>query len=145
MKVKKRTLLLVAGGVWAFAGGNVLRIGVLAYAGGAAGWLLLLSLGVFALFQRLVFAPMVKKHTARILGYGQERLFFLRFFDRRSFCIMGGMIALGVGLRASGLCPQTVIAVLYTGLGASLLLAGVLFLVQYLRQPSAPPEQGAAG
>ena len=32
----------------------------------------------------------------------------------------------GIGLRLSGLAPEQFIAVFYTGLGASLLLAGVL-------------------
>lgn len=33
----------------------------------------------------------------------------------------------GIGLRVSGLVPERFIAVFYTGLGASLLLAGLLF------------------
>ena len=37
------------------------------------------------------------------------------------------MMSGGIGLRASGLAPERFIAVFYTGLGASLLLAGLLF------------------
>lgn len=37
------------------------------------------------------------------------------------------MMSGGIGLRLSGLAPERFIAVFYTGLGASLLLAGVLF------------------
>jgi len=33
----------------------------------------------------------------------------------------------GIGLRVSGLAPERFIAVFYTGLGAALLLAGLLF------------------
>ena len=33
----------------------------------------------------------------------------------------------GIGLRVSGLAPDRFIAVFYTGLGAALLLAGLLF------------------
>lgn len=37
----------------------------------------------------------------------------------------------GIGLRASGLAPERFIAVFYTGLGASLLIAGLLFGCNY--------------
>ena len=59
---------------------------------------------------------------------GQKILFINRIlFDGKSFLIMVFMIAFGIGLRASGLAPEGFIAVFYTGLGASLLLAGALF------------------
>ena len=41
------------------------------------------------------------------------------------------MMTGGIGLRASGLALEGFIAVFYTGLGASLLLAGVLFGVNF--------------
>ena len=41
------------------------------------------------------------------------------------------MIAFGIGLRASGLAPEGFIAVFYTGLGASLLTAGLRFYWQF--------------
>lgn len=47
----------------------------------------------------------------------------------KSFLIMVFMIAFGIGLRASGLAPEGFIAVFYTGLGASLLTAGLRFLL----------------
>ena len=37
------------------------------------------------------------------------------------------MMTGGIGLRASGLAPERFIDVFYTGLGAALLLAGLLF------------------
>ena len=40
---------------------------------------------------------------------------------------MAVMMTGGIGLRASGLAPERFIAVFYTGLGASLLLSGLLF------------------
>ena len=36
-------------------------------------------------------------------------------------------MTLGIALRAGGLAPEGFIAVFYTGLGGSLLLAGLLF------------------
>ena len=40
---------------------------------------------------------------------------------------MAVMMTGGIGLRVSGLAPERVIAVFYTGLGGALLLAGLLF------------------
>lgn len=40
---------------------------------------------------------------------------------------MAVMMPGGIGLRVSGLAPDRFIAVFYTGLGAALLLAGLLF------------------
>ena len=40
---------------------------------------------------------------------------------------MAVMMTGGIALRASGIAPERFIAVFYTGLGASLLLAGLLF------------------
>lgn len=132
MNVNKRTLLAIACLVWAIAGYNVLRIGVLAYSQYLSVLNFVLSLVVFLVFQTFVFGKLVKKHTNRILGYKEERQFFLKFFDVKSFVIMAVMIALGVSIRAFDLAPQRFIAVFYTGLGSSLLLAGILFEVNYL-------------
>ena len=69
----------------------------------------------------------MKKHTNRIHSYVEERHFFLKFFDGKAFVIMAVMMSGGIGLRVSGLVPERFIAAFYTGLGASLLLAGLLF------------------
>lgn len=131
--VKKPTLLLLACLVWAAAGFNILRIGLSCYPGRLNLPNLLLSVVVFELFRRFVFTRLVYKHTARILSYEEERKFFLNFFDAPSFAIMAVMMTGGIGLRASGLAPQGFIAVFYTGLGASLLLAGLLFGHRFVR------------
>ena len=86
MKVKRDTLLLLACLVWGAAGFNILRIGLAVYPAFRTALNFCLSALVFAVFQRFVFGPLVKKHTARIRAYED-----------------------------------------YTGLGASLLLAGALF------------------
>lgn len=135
--VKKRTLLLLACLVWAAAGFNILRIGLLCYPGYLNLINLLLSAVVFELFRRFIFGRLVHKHTARILAYEQERQFFWRFFDAPSFAIMAVMMSGGIGLRASGLAPRVFIAVFYTGLGAALLLAGLLFGLRFVRAEQA--------
>ena len=133
MHVKLNTLLLLACLVWSAAGFNILRIGVMAYPAHLAVVNYLLSLLVFAVFQWFIFGKLVKKHTARIGAYQEERHFFLKFFDGKSFAIMAVMMSGGIGLRASGLAPEQFIAVFYTGLGAALLLAGLLFGRNYIR------------
>ena len=127
MKVKRNTLLLLACLVWSAAGFNILRIGLMSYPAYRSVMNYLLSVLVFAVFQLFVFGKLVKKHTARISGYEEERHFFLKFFDKKAFAIMAVMMSGGIGLRASGFAPERFIAVFYTGLGASLLLAGLLF------------------
>ena len=133
LQVHKNTLILIAGIVWAIAGFNIVRIGLIAYQGNFTWWRGLLSIAVYAAFQVFIFGKMVKKHTDRILQYEEVRQNFFRFFDAKSYLIMAFMMTLGIGLRVSGLVPNTFIAFFYTGLGASLLTAGVLFLISYAR------------
>ena len=127
MKIKRNTLLLLACLVWSAAGFNILRIGLMAYPAYRTVGNYLLSALIFAVFQVFIFGKLVKKHTARISTYREEQHFFLKFFDGRSFAIMAFMMAGGIALRSSGLAPEQFIAFFYTGLGASLLLAGLLF------------------
>ena len=131
MKVKRDTLLLIACLVWSAAGFNILRIGILAYPDYLGILNYLLSLVVFTVFQVFIFGKLVKKHSARIGAYEEERHFFLKFFDAKSFAIMAFMMTGGIALRSSGIAPDRFIAVFYTGLGASLLLAGLLFGCNY--------------
>ncbi|MCI9074730.1 MAG: hypothetical protein HFH10_02835 [Dorea sp.] len=127
MKVKRNTLLLIACLVWCAAGFNIFRIGYLAYQSYVTTWNLLTSGVVFAVFQKFIFGKLVKKHSERIRNYTEDKQFFLKFFDGKSFAIMFFMMAGGIGIRTSGLAPERFIAVFYSGLGASLLLAGILF------------------
>ncbi|MBS5165668.1 MAG: hypothetical protein KHY77_07940 [Butyricicoccus pullicaecorum] len=136
MKVKKRTLLLLAALIWGVAGFNILRIGMVSYVGYTGVFNFILSAVVFLLFQTFVFGPLVRRHTIRILGYPEEKQFFLKFFDCKSFLIMAFMMTFGIGLRASGLAPVRFIAVFYTGLGAALFVAGLLFGKNYLVKKS---------
>lgn len=95
MKVKRNTLLLIACLVWSAAGFNILRIGVLAYPAYLRVWNFLLSALVFTVFQIFIFGRLIKKHTTRIGGYGEERHFFMKFFDVKSFLIMAVMMSGG--------------------------------------------------
>lgn len=133
MKVKKEHLLLIACFVWAAAGFNILRIGIMAYTSYLSALNIILSAVVFGIFQCFIFGRLVRKHTKRITDYEEEKQFFLNFFDLKSFAIMALMMTGGIYLRTSGLCPERFIAVFYSGLGASLLLAGILFGRNYFK------------
>lgn len=133
MKVNRNTLLLLACLVWSAAGFNVLRIGLLTYSSYVSVLNFLLSGLVFIIFQVFIFGKLVRKHTARVNAYSEERQFFLKFFDGKSFVIMAVMMTGGIGLRISGIAPDRFIAVFYSGLGASLFLAGILFGCHYIK------------
>lgn len=109
-----------------------------------AGWVspavpLLCAAVVFGLFFGLIFYKMVKKHCRRIRAYEQARIPFYRFFDRKSYLIMAFMITFGVTLRASNLIPPLYLGTFYTGLGASLMGAGIFFLIRWARRYAAAP------
>ena len=142
--VKKNTLLLLACLVWSAAGFNILRIGLSAYPAYRTLVNYLLSAVVFAVFQKFIFGKLVKKHTARISAYEEELHFFLKFFDVKSFIIMAVMMSSGIWLRSSGIAPDRFIAVFYTGLGASLLTAGIRFGYQFVRAVIAAGEEKTA-
>ena len=141
MKVKRNTLLLLACLIWSAAGFNILRIGLMAYPAYRAGINYLLSTLVFVVFQVFIFGKLVKKHTARIGAYEEEFHFFLKFFDKKSFAIMAVMMTGRIWLRSSGLAPERFIAFFYTGLGASLLLAGLLFGRNFAKAAVAAKEK----
>ncbi|MFR4758304.1 MAG: hypothetical protein ACLT9P_09655 [Evtepia gabavorous] len=80
MQVKEHPAAPGLPGLDCGGGLNILRIGLLAYATQVSLPHILLSLLVFFLFQVFVFGRLVGKHTRRILGYWEDRQFFLRFF-----------------------------------------------------------------
>lgn len=133
LKVNKNNLLLIAGLVWGFAGFNILRIGIVEYRDNLNLLNILISLAIFILFQTLIFGKMVKKHTVRIKEYEEDKQYFYKFFDKKSYFIMAFMIAFGIGLRASRIVPEVFIAVFYTGLGVSLFTAGILFIINFFK------------
>ena len=87
-----------------------------------------------------------RQHTiaSRISAYEEEPHLFLKFFDVKSFIIMAVMMSGGIWLRSSGLAPDRFIAVFYTGLGASLLTAGIRFGYQFVRAVIAAGEEKTA-
>lgn len=133
MKVRKDWLLFIAGIVWLIAGGNIFHIAIQA---GHGVWHLLsvvVAIVVFALFFFLIFGRLVGKHTNRILGFHDEKVWVFHFFDIKSYLIMFFMITLGVTIRSFHLMPDHCIAMFYAGLGSALVAAGVAFLYQFVK------------
>ncbi|WP_041703445.1 hypothetical protein [Lachnoclostridium phytofermentans] len=133
-KIKKRNLLLLASVVWLLAGFNILRIGIITYKDNLTIINLFISIVIFILFWFMVFGKLVRKHTYRIINYKEEKQLFLKFFDIKSFFIMAFMISFGIGIRISNIFPDLYIAVFYSGLGAALFLAGLLFGYNFFTQ-----------
>ena len=133
-RVKKRTLLAIAGCVWLVAGFNVARLGVLSYIALSeiTPLHILLSVVVFCAFG-FMFYKMSIKHSRRITGYEEETRPFWNFFDLKAYIIMAVMMGGGIWLRNSGLAPEVFIAVFYTGLGCALAGAGVIFWIMFFR------------
>ena len=128
MKIKKRTLLLLAAIVWMIAGFNILRIGIETYAAYKSVINFILSLLVFLFFWFMIFYKLTVKHTDRIQNYQEERQFFLNFFDLKSFLIMAFMITFGITIRTFHLLPDRFIAVFYTGWAQLCFLQGSLLV-----------------
>lgn len=131
--IKKHYLLLIASAVWMIAGLNVFRIGVNLYLPFISPFNLFLSLLVFLFFIGAIFYRLTIKHTTRILSYSQDKQFFLKFFDLKSFILMATMMIGGSLIRVYHLLPNKFIAVFYSGLGAALFLAGIIFSYHYFK------------
>ena len=133
MKVEKKYLLIIAGFVWLIAGTNITEIGLQA---NDFGWKLYILIGaviVYLIFHNMVFRKMVKKHTARICSYPDEKQSVFRFFDKQAYLIMAFMMTMGIGLRQLNVLPKVFINVFYSGLGVSLMIAGISFFINYFR------------
>lgn len=114
------------------AGFNVFKIGIDTYMNYISVINIILSFLIFSVFWYMVFYKLVLKHTLRIKRFQQPKQYFWKFFDMKSFIIMAVMITGGVTIRISHLLPEQFIAVFYSGLGAALFLAGLLFGYNYL-------------
>ena len=137
-RIKKQSLIAVAGIVWLLAGLNVAILGVRAaidMRGVAAIIFLALAGGAIAIFCAFhpMFSKLVQKNTQRIADLEGERHHVVRFFDRKSYMMMAVMMSFGIGMRAAGIFPEWFIAFFYTGLGVALMLAGASYIARGVR------------
>lgn len=134
-KVHAKYLLVIAALVWIAAGANIVRLGVLACLEGTTPvWLLIIGIPLTFLAFHAMFTRLVGKHADRIRGYGEERMHILKFFDVKGYIIMIIMMGGGISLRAFGIVPTWFVAFFYTGLGIALTLAGIGFLVHFVKR-----------
>ncbi|WP_455792020.1 hypothetical protein [Clostridium butyricum] len=129
-RVEKRSLLLIAGFIWGFAGFRVLTLGLgdVESNKGNLIFSLIFSSIVFYIFLKFVFNKIIKKHTKRIIKNTLEKQCVFSFFDFKSYCIMGFMIFLGITVRSAKIFNPVYVGTFYIGLGLALFVAGVLFL-----------------
>ena len=130
-KVRSKYLLVIAGVVWLLAGFSVARLGVLAILDGVSPWIPAVGAPIVFVVFGFMFFKLVAKHSARIHGYGDERMHILKFFDVKGYIIMAVMMGGGIALRSFGIVPGWFVAFFYTGLGAALASAGVGFFVEF--------------
>lgn len=130
-RVNKRTLLLIAGIVWMFAGFRVLTLGGEDIQSNHGKWIisLIFAAVIFYIFFKFIFSKMFKKHTTRIINSELKKHCAFSFFDVRSYLIMGFMIFFGITVRSIGIFNPVYVGTFYIGLGFALFMAGVLFLI----------------
>ncbi|MDO5039335.1 hypothetical protein [Clostridium sp.] len=131
IKVNKRTLLLIAGLVWGFAGFRVFTIGIgdVESHHGSFIYSIIFAAIIFFVFFKFIFSKMFKKHTTRIINSELKKHCAFSFFDVRSYLIMGFMIFFGITVRSIGIFNPVYVGTFYIGLGFALFMAGVLFLI----------------
>lgn len=132
--VKKRSLLLIAGLVWMFAGFMVMKTGYpFLKKSNSLGLILLGGLIIFLIFYLKIFSKLVQKHEIRIRGYEEERVAFWKFFDIKQYIIIAFMMSGGILIRYYHLAPDWFIAFFYPGLGFALFSCGTRFLARYIK------------
>ncbi len=135
MNVKPKYLLLIAGIVWFLAGTNIFIIGITSFISSWNNNILYLfpSFVVMFIFTKLIFYPLVQKHHNRITNLEEDKPFY-HFFDKKSYIIMICMMTVGITLRQLKILPSIVIGMLYIGIGFSLIIAGLLFIIKFIKE-----------
>lgn len=135
LAVSKRTLLLVAGLVWGFAGLRVFILGrgdVLIDKGNVF-ISVVFSITIFYIFFNFIFKKIFIKHAKRIINSKLEKQCIFLFFDIKGYIVMGCMMTFGIVIRNLGVLNPTLLGNFYMGLGAALFLAGLTFLISSIK------------
>lgn len=135
IKASKKTLFLLAGFLWGFAGWRVSSLGFIdLFTSSAFPYpYLIFSTAVFFVFYKFIFSNMVKKHRNRILKSKLQNHCIFSFFDVKSYCIMFFMIIGGISLRNAHIINPCILGSFYIGLGLALFSAGIMFLYSVLK------------
>jgi hypothetical protein len=132
--IPKRHLLLVAAGVWLFAGGFLLFRGIRLMPDGIEMlWLKILgSVFVGILFFHLLFLRISLRHIHRIASLEILKPCIFSFFDWKSYLIMAVMITAGVLVRKTGWISPEWISLFFILMAIPLLLSAIRFLRAYV-------------
>jgi hypothetical protein len=136
LSIPNKYLILIAGIVWIFAGLMVIKTGFPYFViKGKFTFKILLAASVFLVFYVSIFSRLVDKHTNRINSDSRTRMFFLEFFDKKSYLIMLIMILGGITIRKLSLLPGYFIGFFYVGIGLALFSCGVKFVYNFMTLP----------
>lgn len=135
IKASKRTLFILGGALWGFAGGRILKLGYEDLFSNARNPILFLviSAAVFMMFYKFIFSKMVKKHVKRIVSSDLVKHCIFSFFDFKGYIIMAFMITGGITLRNSGIINPIYLGSFYLGLGMALFLSGATYFLSGVR------------
>ena len=131
LAVSKRTLLLVAGLVWGFAGLRVFTLGRgdVVLNKGNIFISVVFSIAIFYIFFNFIFKKIFTKHAKRIINSKLQKQCLFSFFDVKGYIVMGCMMTFGIIIRNLGVLDHTLVGNFYMGFGAALFLAGLTFLI----------------
>ncbi|KAA3644176.1 MAG: hypothetical protein DWQ07_18880 [Chloroflexi bacterium] len=134
--VSKKTLFLTAGLMWSGVGILLGRY-VYHWMLPLSAWqisLILLAGGVLGLLiNRFGFTVMAKKNIHRITQIKNARVCIFAFQEWHSYPLVLVMVSLGVFLRLYSSLPNTLLAVVYLGIGGGLMLASLQYY-QFLKE-----------
>ncbi len=141
----KPILLIVAGSLWAFAGGMLAFRGYALIVEGHADPLLfaLAGAGAGVVFFIATFRAIADRYIARILTLQSERPCFFSLFSLRGYVTMAFMIGLGVTLRSISAIPRDDLGGVYFVIAVPLLFSSVRFIRTGFSTNSAVPSQEA--
>ncbi|MDD3078605.1 MAG: hypothetical protein PHH37_05835 [Paludibacter sp.] len=128
-------LLLIASGVWAFAGGMLLTRGFYGLFGISSNIYIESAISLISglFFYRFMFSKISAKHVKRIKSITHTSIPFYAFFNTKSYIMMFSMIGLGITLRLTGLVPIEYLSDFYVTMGTPLLISSFRFLKNGIR------------
>lgn len=127
--MKTKSLAFIAGIIWLIAGLNVCRIGVVSWTHiDNTSVLMIMGCMVTMFLFSNMFVKMLFKNVRRIRDIDADKRKVWHIMPVKSYVIMAFMITFGILLRSCPAIPPSFIASFYVGLGASLMIAGLLYV-----------------
>ncbi len=131
--VPKRSLLMVAAGVWLFAGGFLMLRGIRSMPPGSwAAWKTLASIAGGLVFFRILFLRISSKHISRITALEILRPCVFSFFNFRSYLMMALMITMGVTVRKLHLVSAQSISYFFICMAIPLVISALRFVAAFI-------------